>query len=903
MFGQKPKAKAAKGRGAAAAKQLGLFMDVSSEDMMLDIEGECDDGDLEAELAALTGKKSVTKQQPKGKAPLPMEHIEQMAENCMKDLDETEDDDDDLENDEELLAELVEMVGEEDEEEEKPTKTPFVEPLNQPSAPVSQPQLIIVAEATSGVQGTVEERIQMYKAAISKAKEAGETSKTRRYERGLKTLETMLTSVKKGKTINEAELPPPVAVGKISAAAPKADNVERLEDESTTEGMAKDHQDLPTVVVEAPVPAPKSNTSVLPVEVILPLVSSSSEPTRVLTESISSAQWRTNDNRAVHALSETNDTTALLTGRQKEYRLAALKAKQRGDIEKAKEFMKTSKKFDSVIMALNSGEPVDLRNLPPSPDAAVHEKSPALPSVVTAFPVQQQPSPAEPKTPVESGPPRPPKDILEALQQRMEKYKSAAAQAKAGGNDRKARMHERIAKQYQDVIRAHKAGRKVDFADLPIPPGFPPIPGVQDTGGNQDIAEVLEAASQLATAEVTEEDEDEESGAPAQPPIAKKPTRIPEQGVSSLILSPAAQGGKSPVPQKSSPSTPSSLQSSTAQLQLEFLENRKKLYIKAAIQAKQKKNLEQAKQFLRTIKGFDPMIEAVKSGKPIDISKVPSPPDDDEDDFIMVYHKDVKVSSNFEEVYTNLMKLLREQYQKCLTYSKQFTHLGNVVETTKFEKMAASCSKNMEILKLAQAQGLNPPKHHFEERSFQIVRIFSDLSSTEMLLIIVKGINLPAPPGVATHDLDAFVKFEFHYPSSEQAPKFKTNVIKNTNCPEYNQSFKLNINRNHRGFKRVIQSKGIKFEIIHKGGFLRCDKPVGTAQLKLDKLETECEVREIIEIFDGRKSTGGRLEVKAQIREPLSGQDLQMITEKWLVLDTVSTTQIGTSEEKAAGPQ
>uniref|UniRef100_A0A4W3IWU4 Coiled-coil and C2 domain-containing protein 1B n=1 Tax=Callorhinchus milii TaxID=7868 RepID=A0A4W3IWU4_CALMI len=703
---------------------LGLFMDVSSEDMMLDIEGECDDGDLEAELAALTGKKSVTKQQPKGKAPLPMEHIEQMAENCMKDLDETEDDDDDLENDEELLVSQT-IHG----------------------SSHSFPKLIIVAEATSGVQGTVEERIQMYKAAISKAKEAGETSKTRRYERGLKTLETMLTSVKKGKTINEAELPPPVAVGKISAAAPKADNVERLEDEKT------------------------------------------------------------------------NDTTALLTGRQKEYRLAALKAKQRGDIEKAKEFMKTSKKFDSVIMALNSGEPVDLRNLPPSPGKSLF-----------------------------ICPPRPPKDILEALQQRMEKYKSAAAQAKAGGNDRKARMHERIAKQYQDVIRAHKAGRKVDFADLPIPPGFPPIPGVQDTGGNQDIAEVLEAASQLATAEVTEEDEDEEEA----------------EGQYVLPFF------------------------SAAQLQLEFLENRKKLYIKAAIQAKQKKNLEQAKQFLRTIKGFDPMIEAVKSGKPIDISKVPSPPDDDEDDFIMVYHKDVKVSSNFEEVYTNLMKLLREQYQKCLTYSKQFTHLGNVVETTKFEKMAASCSKNMEILKLAQAQGLNPPKHHFEERSFQIVRIFSDLSSTEMLLIIVKGINLPAPPGKVISDSTL----------TEQAPKFKTNVIKNTNCPEYNQSFKLNINRNHRGFKRVIQSKGIKFEIIHKGGFLRCDKPVGTAQLKLDKLETECEVREIIEIFDGRKSTGGRLEVKAQIREPLSGQDLQMITEKWLVLDTVSTTQIGTSEEK-----
>lgn len=34
---------------------------------------------------------------------------------------------------------------------------------------------------------------------------------------------------------------------------------------------------------------------------------------------------------------------------------------------------------------------------------------------------------------------------------------------------------------------------------------------------------------------------------------------------------------------------------------------------------------------------------------------------------------------------------------------------------------------------------------------------------------------------------------------------------------EYNQLFKLNINRNHRGFRRAIRSKGIKFEVFHKG--------------------------------------------------------------------------------------
>lgn len=44
--------------------------------------------------------------------------------------------------------------------------------------------------------------------------------------------------------------------------------------------------------------------------------------------------------------------------------------------------------------------------------------------------------------------------------------------------------------------------------------------------------------------------------------------------------------------------------------------------MKAAIKAKQQNDLEQARQYLRTAKNFDPQIELAKSGKSVDISKV-----------------------------------------------------------------------------------------------------------------------------------------------------------------------------------------------------------------------------------------------------------------------------------------
>ncbi|XP_061099090.1 coiled-coil and C2 domain-containing protein 1B isoform X2 [Conger conger] len=854
---------APKGQGAAAAKQMGLFTDFNPEEMMMDMDGNLDDPDLEAEFAAIVGGSKAAaaggRSKPKGKTPLPMEDIEKMAEECMR--DSYEDDDEDLENDEDLLAELQEVVGEEeveDEGKESPTSptppTPVSTATSLAETPESSQQEVTVTATPGSLQHTLEERISMYKTAIANAKAAGESSKAGRYERGLKTLETMLVSVKKGRKIEEGSIPPPVASGAPSAppaaGAPEPAPPEQA-GEAPEEMQAVSPETGPSSVASSTLASPELSCATSPAEENGPQETAESH-----TESTASQQQATKE---------------MLLGRQREYKLAALKAKQQGDLEAAKLLIRTSKKFEAVLEALENGQPVDLSNMPPPPGVVEAQETTSTPS-----PVKE---PAPPASVAPAAPPQP-KDVLEALEQRMAKYQEACAQAKAAGDDRKARMHERIAKQYQSAIRAHKAGRPVHYEELPVPPGFPPIPGQADPGAEQGFAAVLDAATKLVSDEAQEAEEGEEEEAKeTKPPAAQTPKKP------MLAVPPTVQGRqKSPSPSLERLAQKEGL-SPTAQQQVDFLEGRKKQYMKAALLAKQKNDMEQAKVFLRAAKGFDPMIEAAKSGKAVDISKVPSPPGDEDEDFIMVHHSDVQLSEKAEEVYAQLAKLLKEQYEKSMMYSKQFTHLGNITETTKFEKMAERCKKNLEILKLSQARGLDPPKHHFEERTYKTVRIFPDLSSTEMVVVIVKGMNLPAPHGIATNDLDAYVKFEFPYPSTDQPQKLKTNVIKNTNCPEYNQSFTLNINRNHRGFRRIVQSKGLKLEVLHKGGFLRSDKPVGTAHLKLEKLETESEVREIVEVIDGRKPTGGRVEVRVRLREPLSGQDLQTICERWVVLE------------------
>ncbi|XP_008575845.1 PREDICTED: coiled-coil and C2 domain-containing protein 1B isoform X2 [Galeopterus variegatus] len=757
-----------------------------------------------------------------------MAHIEKLAADCMQDVEEEEEEEEEqLEEDADLLTELQEVLGADEEagpldgdeaaspgvsEKEKGQENidpPVQTALLTASVPVAQ------AGGPWGLQALLEERIHNYREAAASAKEAGEAAKARRCERGLKTLESQLAAVRKGRRINEDEIPPPVALGKRPPTS----------------------QETADRSPEAEPPAPP-------------------------------------------AMESDPDPRDLLLVRQREYKVAALSAKRAGDLDRAQELMRIGKRFGAVLEALQKGQPVDLSAMPPAPEdlkllpqasKAPTASSVILPAVERVQPVMASDIPATPVAPTE------PQTVLDALQQRLNKYREAGTQARGSGDERKARMHERIAKQYQDAIRAHQAGLKVDFAALPVPPGFPPIPGLEPTVGTKDdaVALTLAAAQKLVSSEDTvlaDEDQDEDEGEPpAQAPEAKKPVQ-PLVPSSRPLTEPKALSSKESL-------------SPSVREQLALLEARKLQYQRAALQAKRGQDLEQAKAHLRVAKCLEAQITQARAGRPVDLSKVPSPLTDEEGDFILIHHEDLRHCQKADEVYAQLQKMLMEQHEKCLLFSKQFMHQGNVAETTRFEKLAQDRKKQLEILQLAQAQGLDPPSHHFELKTFQTVRIFSELNSTEMHLIIVRGMNLPAPPGVTPDDLDAFVRFEFHYPNSDQAQKSKTAVVKNTNSPEFDQLFKLNINRNHRGFRRVIQSKGIKFEIFHKGSFFRSDKLVGTAHLKLERLENECEIREIVEVLDGRKPTGGKLEVKVRLREPLSGQDVQMVTENWLVLE------------------
>lgn len=627
------------GRGAVTARQLGLLVDFSPDGLMIPEDG-VNDEELEAEFLALVGGQPQALEKLKGKGPLPMEAIEKMARLCMRDLDEDEEGtDEDVEADEDLLAELNEVLGEE-------------RKAVEPAMPVVQPK---PSSPNPGIEATLQERLILYQSAVESARQAGDSAKMRRYDRGLKTLENLLVSAKKGNTINEADIPPPVASGK---------------------GPAIGHSHTHTTSHLAPVSPPAP------------------EPSVTLEAPSTTAQTSAKPQLSPDPCSP----LARLQSLQHEYKVAALRAKHQDDTATAARYLRVAKSFDPVLEALSRGELVDLSRLPPPPD----QLSPEPP-----LPAAQPVTPASTLTRPEV--PQPPKNLLEALEQRMERYHVAAAQAKAKGDQRKARMHERIVKQYQDAIRAHKAGRAVDVAELPVPPGFPPIQGLESAEpSQQSLVGVLETAMKLANHEEGSDEEEEET--------PKKNTPAASTAQPKASPSRAPPSGPAPAGKAASKGT-----STRTQQQLAFLEGRKKQLLQAALRAKQKNDVEGAKMHLRQAKGLEPMLEASRNGLPVDIAKVPPAPVN-KDDFVLVQRPGPGMSQEAVRRYGELTKLLRQQHEMCLNHSTQFTHLGNIAETIKFEKLAEDCKRSMDTLKQAFARSLPTPAARFEQRTFSVIK-------------------------------------------------------------------------------------------------------------------------------------------------------------------------------------
>ncbi|XP_026844837.1 coiled-coil and C2 domain-containing protein 1-like isoform X2 [Drosophila persimilis] len=770
------------------------------------------DSDLEAELAALaSGGGQRPKAKPKPKL-MPTSDLDKMIADSLRDVSD-DDDDENLENDSDLLGELHGIGGLEEEPEAE-------EAAAEPAASEEEPVQTFLPTTTVDTLGIIKQRLEIYKQAEANAKASGDAGKARRFGRGLKTLQDLHKQAAAGKTINVDDIPPEVSVKPAGDPLPAAD-----ESPAPSTPVSQ-----PTRVAPAP-PTPTSPPAATP-------------PPAPATPP--------------------NPLVAQMRSRQSEYKAAALQYKRSGDTANALQFLKVVKQFDVVVKMCEDGQEVDLSDMPPPPSEFLEflakMKGEAAPEVVTAPEPTPAPAPATPPAAAAAA-----ESMLEALQRRLEKYKSVEAAAKAEENTGKARRFGRIVKQYEDAIKQYKAGKPVAYDELPVPPGFGPLPSTEPAPA-------------------------------ATPSLPTSPTSPPATASTSAGGTPSGSSATTPtVPRKAAPSPPQPTELTTrvtgnhqksnlAEQQMKLLLERQKEFKVAAIEAKKAGEIDQAKEYLKIYKGFDSLLNAASSGLPVDLSTLPVPPsqrDNLEASFAIVSAEECDPSDDICEIGVRMEEQLAKQLMMCKNTRDHHKAMGDVAGMNRFENLALTVQKDLDLVRYSKRKGQPLPKFHYEKRNFNIVHCNTDLTDNELEIVVARGINYNVPN---PKEVDTYVRVEFPLLNDESF-KTKTNVIKDTNSPDYDERFKVDIQRSNRQFQRIFKRHGVKLEIYSRGGFLRSDILIGTVNVKLQPLETKCDIHDTYDLMDGRKQVGGKLEVKVRVRNPILTKQIEHINEKWLVLD------------------
>jgi len=774
-----------------------LLMDVPG----LDSYGEQDDlddagdADLERELADLVGGGRAgggRPQQRKKKQPQ-AEDLDAMVASCMKDYDDDEDMSDI--DDPDLLAELQEMNQEDEPAPPPPPRS--VEPLQQRSQQREE-------GVGHSLTETIRERLAVYKEAEGIAKENGDNSRARRYNRGIKTLKELERAAVSGRPVREDDIPPMISVGKRNPGS----STDTTPDSENTSPLSPQAPPTPASPPAQPAPPPPANTH---------------RPNPQIVE---------------------------LQAARENYKSQAIAAKHEGDKETALTFMRYIKVCDTLLEDARAGRYVDMSALQPEDPAhapAGVESSPAVPEPAAA----ENPEPGPVSDPEMYGAPDAPTTIAEALDQRLKKYKSEELKAKQSGNASKARRMGRICKQYEDAIRMHKAGRPIPRGDLPDPPGYGPIPASDPPSGHSKAGHAPTAAT----------------ASPA--PAAAASTKSPEH--------PAVAAAKGPSPPR---------QSSTMSIQdkqLAGLLKRQTMFKQAALAAKQQGQTDTAKEYLRQALSFNKLIEYSKGGIPVDMGTLPVPPQmqvKTNMDFEIVSKEECTMTGDREEMFSKLEQDIISQVKMCMTNRTYFKEVGDVASANKFEQMALHSKKDLDAIRFAFKRGDPVPKFHYETRAFSRVVSNTDLTDNDLELNILNGINYVVKN---PKDVDTYIKWEFPFP--RDAPTYdKTAVVKDSNNPEYNSTFKIVINPRDKTFQRVVKRGAVKVEVWAKGGFLRSDNLIGTASVKIAPLETKCTIHDSYDLYDGRKPVGGKVEVKMRIRNGILAKQIEQAQEKWLVV-------------------
>ncbi|KAG9291380.1 hypothetical protein G9A89_003484 [Geosiphon pyriformis] len=246
------------------------------------------------------------------------------------------------------------------------------------------------------------------------------------------------------------------------------------------------------------------------------------------------------------------------------------------------------------------------------------------------------------------------------------------------------------------------------------------------------------------------------------------------------------------------------------------------------------------------------------------------------------------------EQYERLLAHLRDQITSCSNIISEFQKDGDKKNVALFTNYKKEFSCDLDSLSSYRIHGKDIPAYHFQQIQYSAKNCCYELGENDLEVCIDRGINL-GNKEVSGRDVEAYVSWDIGWPtdgtSTASIGKGDTSVAKKGMDPEFNFRKILMIDRNARPFQRHLERKKATFEVFHYRGFLRKAISLGKVQLKLDQLLRKPEIHEIIELSEGgRRSTGGKIEVRLRLRRPILRDESVTKILKWVIIDEFRTS-------------
>ena len=222
----------------------------------------------------------------------------------------------------------------------------------QPPQVVPQPQEVQKPQAKTPLEALLQRRAQFDETA-TKAKNDGNSSKARRYGRIIKQYDQAIKDLKSGGQPDLSALPDLPNMAPIPGYAKKELT---LEDAMNAANAPADEES----------PSPKKSPPKVPTK-------SPPKPPPQLAHQLSHEEMPQLPGAAkagTDGTSKYQQQLEFLTNRHAQFKKAALEAKTKGDKETAMKHLRSMKGMEKMIESAKKGLPVDIRQLPPPPEAA-----------------------------------------------------------------------------------------------------------------------------------------------------------------------------------------------------------------------------------------------------------------------------------------------------------------------------------------------------------------------------------------------------------------------------------------------------------------------------------------------------------------------------------------------------